>query len=234
MFVVHQVIALWVVVVSAPTLTASALNFLRMFGRPQHPTTAYSWLLSGNPYFPAQIALGLLLGWLLGRSLADKSMTWVWVFPAVLLGYALIAVPTVIPRFVLPAFQAGVGQSRWVHYFGWGCQVGNYCLDQTSFTRPFYASLAYSVAALAALKSHAPSRGGAIAQCWILIILGTLFVCAEAYDVLQSVRIGRWDWRYLWIGGGIPTLMGVYLILLGFSARGNLQRSMRDKSDPFK
>jgi hypothetical protein len=140
MFVAHQVIVLWVVILSAPILTASFLNFTRLFGW-KHVRSAYSWILNGTPYFPAHIALGLLLGWLLARSLRDRSMLWVWTLPTFAMGYALAAVPTLAPRLVLSGFQAGVGQSRWFHYFGSGCHLGNYCLDQTSFTRPFLASL---------------------------------------------------------------------------------------------
>ena len=81
MFVVHQVIVLWVVIVSAGILAASALNFLRLLGW-RHPRPAYTWLLSGNNFFPCQVALALLLGWILGRALQDRSMLWVWLLPS--------------------------------------------------------------------------------------------------------------------------------------------------------
>jgi hypothetical protein len=217
MFVVHQMIALWVVIVSAGILTASVLNFLGLLGW-HHPRSAYGWLLSANPYFPVQIALALLLGWLLGRSLRDRSMTWVWLFPPVSLGYALVMIPTLIPQFVRPAFQAGIGQSRLSHYFGWGCQSGNYCLDQNSFTRPFYASVAYSLAALIALKTLTRSRRSAIAHYWMVLVAGMLFVAASISDSIQSVRAGGWHWHYLYLEG-TPAAMGMYLILLAFSTR---------------
>jgi hypothetical protein len=54
MFLVHQVIVLWVVMVSAGILTAAALNFLKLLGW-QHPKPAYTWLLSGNNLFPCQV-----------------------------------------------------------------------------------------------------------------------------------------------------------------------------------
>jgi hypothetical protein len=146
-FIMHRVIALWVVIESASVLAASIFNVLQLFGS-LHARTAYHWLFGGNLYFPAHAALALLLGWLLGRCLQDPSMIWVWTFPTLLLGYALAVIPTAIPQLVTPAFQAGVGQSRWVHYFGWGCHLGNYCLDQSSFTRPFYAGVAYSPGSL--------------------------------------------------------------------------------------
>jgi len=215
MFVVHQVFVLWVVVVSIPILTASALNLLRVFGW-QHARSAYSWVLNGTPYFPAHIALALLLGWLLARSLQDRSMLWVWLLPSLTMAYALVAIPTLTPQLVLSGFQAGFGQSPWFHYFGRGCQLGNYCIDQTSFTRPFYASLAYSLAALIALKAFTRSRRNAIVQYWMVLIVGIIFLVAAIYDSVQSIRLAGWRWQYLSIEG-TPAAMGIYLILLAFS-----------------
>ena len=123
---------------TAGILTASALNFLKLLGW-RHPKPVYTWLLSGNNLFPCQVALALLLGWILGRALQDRSMLWVWLLPSLGMAYALLNIPTLVPRLVKPEFQAGIGQSRLFHYFGSGCQLGNYCIDQTSFTRPFYA-----------------------------------------------------------------------------------------------
>jgi hypothetical protein len=214
MFIAHQVIVLWVVIVSAGILTASAVNFLHLFGW-QHPINTYRWILNGTPYFPAHVLLGLLLGWLLARSLEDRTMIWVWVLPSALMVYALVAIPTLAPRFVLPGFQAGVGQTPWVHYFGRNCQLGNYCIDQTSFTRPFYVSIAYSVAALIALKTLKQSRRSAIIQYWMVLIVGILFVVAVIYDSVQSFRLGGWHWQYLQYEG-TPAAMGMYLILLAF------------------
>jgi hypothetical protein len=215
MFVVHQVIVLWVVVVSAPILTASVLNFMHLFGW-QHVRSANSWVLIGTPFFPAHIVLGLSLGWLLARSLHERSMLWVWLFPSFAMIYALVAIPTLTPRSVMSGYYAGVAQSRWSHYFGWGCQLGNYCLDQTSFTSPFYASLAYSLAALIALKTFAPSRRSAIVRYWMVLIVGVIFLVAAIYDTFQSVRLGGWYWQYLSIEGTVAA-MGIYLMLLAIS-----------------
>lgn len=217
MFVAHQVIVLWVVVVSTPILTASALNFMHLFGW-QNVRSAYSWVLIGTPYFPGHIALGLLLGWLLARSLQDRSMLWVWLFPSFAMGYALVAVPTLTPRLVMSGFQAGVVQSRWSHYFGWGCQLGNYCLDQTTFTRPFYVSLAYSLAALIAVKTFTRSRVSAIVQYWMVLIVGITFLVAAVYDSVQSARLAGWNWQYLSFEGTVAA-MGIYLILLALITR---------------
>ena len=68
--------------------------------------------------------------------------------------YAVVAVPTFTPSIAPPRFQAGDGESRLSHYFGWGCQPTSptHCLDQTLVTLPFYVSVAYSLGALLAQK----------------------------------------------------------------------------------
>ena len=64
MFVMYQVIGIWVTLKVAPNLTASALNFLHLFGR-QHVRADYYWILFGTPFFPVQVGVGLVFGWIL-------------------------------------------------------------------------------------------------------------------------------------------------------------------------
>jgi hypothetical protein len=217
LFAVHQFIGVWVVVRSAPILTATAFNLLRSLGRP-YPTSYYSWILSGTPYFPVQIGLGLLLGWLLGWNLRHRSMIWVWLLPFAFLCYAFIAIPTLTPRITPLAFQAGIGESRLWHYFGWGCQPVNHCIDQESITSPFYTSAAYSIAGLLALKTVARARPAAKKQFGILLVVGIIFLGAAIYDLVVSLQIGGWIWM-LFPVEAVPAGMGALLILLAFSVR---------------
>ena len=229
MFVMHQVIVVWVVITSAGILAASIFNVLQLLGW-LHARTAYNWLFSGNPYFPAQAALALLLGWLLGRNLRDPSMLWVWALPTSLLAYALFEIPTAFPYLVSARFQAGVGQSRWVHYFGWGCHLGGYCLDQSSFTRPFYAGVAYSLGALAAMKTLRPPHDNAKRPFWSPLLAGLLFLSCAIYDTINSVRASGWHWQFLPLEG-TAAAMGLYLILMALSAR-NKRVVTRDVGGP--
>lgn len=222
MFAVHQVIALWVVIVSAQVLTASVCNVLRLFGL-QNYRAVYTWILSGNPYFPAQVGLGLLLGWLLARSLRDPSMKWVWVLTSIVLSYALVAIPALTPNTVPFELQAGKGQSRLHHYFGWGCQFTNHCVDQSTFTRPFYATLAYSLGALLALKTTKSSASKV--QFLMLLITGIAFVAGAIYDSVNSIRYG-WNWMIL-VVEATPIGTGVYLILLALGSESELARHLR-------
>jgi hypothetical protein len=215
MFVVYQVIASWAVIASVPTLTASAVNVLRLFGWRNY-RSAYTWLISGNPYFPIHIVLGLLLGWLLARSLRDRSMLWVWLLPSILLGYAFVAIPTLTPSHIPFELQAGNGQSRLYHYFGWGCQFVNGCVDQSAFTRPFYASVAYSIGAWLALKTSMHFRCSRI-QFWMLLGTGIVFLVATILDSVNWLKNG-WNWM-VFVHEATPGSMGLFLMLLAFSAR---------------
>ena len=81
MFVLRQIVIVFVAVVCAPIIIAPVFSLFRALG--WHDSNAvYLWLMSGNPYFPGYVAISLLLGWLLGIGFYDKSMTWVWVLPS--------------------------------------------------------------------------------------------------------------------------------------------------------
>jgi hypothetical protein len=69
-------------------------------------------------------------------------MLWVWIFPGVVLTYAVIAIPTFSPW----SLSAETGPLS--HYLGWRCQADYRCYDQLTFTEPFYTSVAYSLGAL--------------------------------------------------------------------------------------
>jgi hypothetical protein len=216
-FMLHQVIAIWVTLRSAPILLAAGLNFLRLFGRPSS-RAEYYWILNGNPYFPVQIGLGLILGWLLGRYLRHRSMIWVWVLPCAVLCYALVAIPTLNPTAVPPSMQAGVGQSRIAHYFGWGCQAANYCFDQEVITSPFYATAAYSLAAVAAEELTVNAAPATIPQVSLVMAVGVVFFLGAIYDLVGSIRLVGWRWMFIPVSA-VPAAMGGYLLLLAFSIR---------------
>src|SRR5271168_4890860 len=96
-FAAHQLIATWGVALSVGVVFNFALNLLRWLGWSIPSRTTY-FLLSGNPYFPVQITLGLVLGLLLGTCLQRRSMAWVWVIPFAILLYAFITALTLAPE----------------------------------------------------------------------------------------------------------------------------------------
>lgn len=142
-FLVHQFIATIGVLLTALLLTGFAFDVLRWFGRPYTVSYAH-WVLTGSPFFPVQISMGLVLGWLVGRRLRNASMFWVWVLPLIFLCYYMI---------VLPSSTASAARdARFSHFFGWSCRPDNHCMDQAGVTLPFYVASAYSIGALISRK----------------------------------------------------------------------------------
>lgn len=149
LFAAHQLVGTYGVPVFAYLLGTSVLHLAALFGM-HYPTRNLYYILTETPYFPVQVAVGLSLGWLLARRFRHQSMPYVWVIPFLLLGYAVLAIPTLsLPPTSVLAPQP----SRFSHYFGWGCQPKDRCLDQLMTTMPFYAAASYSLGAWFAFKA---------------------------------------------------------------------------------
>lgn len=101
------------------------------------------WILTETPYFPVQIGLAFVIGFVLQRYLGHRVMQWVWVLPFLILSVSFVQTP-------LP-FVA-----RLDRYFGWGCRPELRCFVQLAVTLPFYAAVSYSLAAFLgrALQRH--------------------------------------------------------------------------------
>ena len=144
-FVIHQFVGTWGIAFFAYFSGTSLLDFLSRFGL--HPSMrSLQWILTETPYYPVQLALGLFCGVFLGRRYRHRSMMWVWIIPLFILCFAVATNYTLIPEWT--SVLARFGQSRWSHFFGWGCHPANRCLDQLEITMPFYVSVAYSLGGL--------------------------------------------------------------------------------------
>jgi hypothetical protein len=109
------------------------------------------------PFFPTQVALALLAGWVLGGALPHRAMLWVWALPLVALCFALFGVPLLpapSPASVLfPPINgltitqtASLGfASRLSQFFGPGTGLQPY--NQVVATLPLYSAVAYSLGA---------------------------------------------------------------------------------------
>jgi hypothetical protein len=221
-FATDQFVATWGIGFSAPLLLSQFSNFMLLFGWKYLGLHRYL-ILSENPYFPVQITLGLILGWLMGSSLQRRSMLWVWVLPFLFLCYAIANLPTISPLLPSMLLHAGVTQSRLSHYFGPGCQLKDRCMDQLLVTMPFYASGAYSIGALLARKLHKGRRSETQTQFVFMLSVGIIFLVAAAIDLIISSRQG-WHWSYPLIFA-TPTAMGVYLVLLALNMRRQIAAS---------
>jgi len=196
-FTVDQFVGTFGIMWTAPIIAACAFDLLALLGR-KYPSSLMFWLLTGTPYFPVQIALGLILGCLVSRHFRHRSMLLVWAIPFAVLCYCVVAVPTLFPNLTPPQFQAGASQSRLFHYFGWGCQPKYHCIDQTYVTLPFYAALSYSVGALLALRLPERFRHPNPRNFWFYLLVA-LFFLVPAFIELRSLvglfrQSGAWDY----------------------------------------
>ena len=219
LFSLHQFIGTLGIIILAAYLTAYLFDVARLFGKPFPPGTMY-WILTGTPYYPVQIGLGLLLGWLIGGRVPHRAMLWVWVLPFVYLSYAIIAIPTLVPRLIPPAYQAGIGESRWKHYFGWGCGGVHPCFDQAAITLLFYAAAAYSIGALLARKilkhPHLANRR----EFWTFVITGFILVLISVLELALTIQHG---WKSGYLGVVVmPFAIGGFLIVYAVLLRRRL------------
>jgi len=162
-FVVHQIVGTWGIAFLASFGLFSLFDAIPDFLGWKPPVRFVYWLLTENPFYPAQIVAGLYLGWLLGRRFQHKSMLWIWVLPLAALCCALMVgpiglFPQRIPQWTSALARHSAVGSRLSYYFGRGCQPRAHCVDQLLITMPFYASAAYSLGALLARLFSSTTR----------------------------------------------------------------------------
>jgi hypothetical protein len=223
-FTLHQFVGSYGIRFAAPFLVASVFDVLRLFGK-QYPADFMFFLLTGTPYFPIQILLGLIVGCLVSRHFHHRVMLWIWIIPLFVLVYALVAVPTFTPDLTPARYQAGVGESRLAHYFGWGCQPVDRCLDQINVTLPFYIAAFYSFGALIGQRVPQRFRTPNPLHSWIYLAAGLFFAVALCSEVQQIVRLlirgGQWQWLYLQplaAVGGTAGFLILYSVLVARTA----------------
>jgi len=97
-----------------------------------------------NSYFPLQIAIGLLAGYVNSVRFKNPIAMWVWVLPAV-----------AVARAIFAWHGYSVTENYWMavfHHFFWReCHLPltRSCAEQFLLIAPFYASIAYSLGTLA-------------------------------------------------------------------------------------
>lgn len=177
-FALHQVFATLGIAAATPVLLAYLGDLTSLVGLPIYPRE-FSFLATGTPYYPFQIALGLSMGWLLGCYFRHSAMRWVWVAPLMLLGWVVINFPTT-GQLILHQYASLSSPHVMSHFFGWGCQPTNFCSDRLIFTMPFYASAFYSVGAWIALSRRTPifvTRMRAVRKGRLLAVFGAPASC---------------------------------------------------------
>jgi len=96
-----------------------------------------SYILTGTPYFPIQIAVGAIAGFLVARYFDWPLTRWTWVVPLGILLTSMLFVPP--PH----------GVSLFGYWFGWSGASGRVFPPlQPGITMPFYLSVTYSLFSL--------------------------------------------------------------------------------------
>jgi hypothetical protein len=216
LFILHQFIGTVGIVILASYLTAYVFDVIGLFGK-TFPSAMMYRLLTGTPYYPIQFSLGLSLGWLIGWRVQHRAMLWVWILPFVNLTYAVIAIPTLVPKLIPPAYQAGIGESRWTHYFGWGCG-GHPCFDQPAITLLFYVSVVYSIGAFLARRVPRLYPSSNLRGSWGFLAIGFVFLFVAVLELVRVIQHG-WEWIYL----GPVMMPGIAAFLMLYAA--TLRRS---------
>jgi len=160
--------------------------------------------MTASPYYPIQVLVGLLWGWLRGFVTRDRIMLRVWICPLAVLVIAILTRADTYPSSVMPGSMLSEYSSIRSYFFGWGCRPRNGCIEQIGTTLPFYASVAYSVGAWLALSIAVRSKTVVNAALGIVLAIGL----AQLID----------------IGVGIFSLRNspVWLLLLALSGEGAL------------
>jgi hypothetical protein len=211
-FLVHQLVGTLGVMILAGMLVAIAFDFLKPLVHSIASRGVYG-VLAGSPYFPVQVIVALLLGWLLSDLSGQESMLWIWVLPYAWLAYWFARLPAVLGMTL---------QERFFYFFGWGCRPENHCIDQMGDTLPFYTAVAYSVGALLAreLPMRSPVARRKVAG--FVLTIGILILADEAAGVmfhlkgLLALLPQGWEWI------AVPALAldtGVGTLLIFFAVR---------------
>ena len=221
-FVGHQIISTWGIIIVAPLVFSLAHDIAAL---PGWRLTSASHTLTGTPYYPGQILLALMIGWLLSRRFKHRSMLWAWILPLVFLCYAVAAVPTFYPMMIR-AWQPH--QTPLVHYFGPLCdRCTAQFTDQMLVTLPFYTSVSYSVGAFVARKMPENARSTIMIEFSIVFAVGFVLLIGPIVEGSQFLLHPRemqlifrdtpQEWRQgLAISGGVLALIciatGAFLI----------------------
>jgi hypothetical protein len=211
----HQVLATLGVVLWAGVLLSIALTIPRLWGHVLHMSDVRRVLLAA-PYYPVQIIVGLLWGWLLWRQSRHRAMLWVWVFPLLSLIIAILddltRTSNLYPGAISLDFRITL-----MRFFGAECRLEDHCFDQIGFSLPFYAAVPYAIGAWLALRFPIRSR----LSNWIVnlavIGVGILVLTDTLVGVIREFRL--WAWWIVLLAGAFEASMGTCLILFGARMR---------------
>jgi|GEM_PF-1040847 len=173
-------------------------------------------ILVAPPFYPVQIVVGILWGWLVWNRFQHRVMFLVWIFPLIILLIEMLGHSTrtssLYPGAVISNFRPMLSQ-----FFGSSCRVEDHCFVQLGVTLPFYSAVSYAVGALFAMRF--PIRSIYFTQVvhWTIITIAVLVLADTVMGILQSVA--SYPWWLVVFASAFQALMGVCLISFAFKLR---------------
>jgi hypothetical protein len=131
-FPLHQIVSIVGVAILSGMITFDLMT-----------TSRAQWLLTETHFFPVQIGVAFLVGFLLHRYLLHRVMQWVWVLPFLFL---CVCFGLGVKFVSFDEYSLPVGK-RVALYFGTSCRPEDRCFVQLAITLPFYTAASYSLAA---------------------------------------------------------------------------------------
>lgn len=185
-FLIHQFLATWGLFVAVPLALMFLVEVSARIGWRVRVAEVQS-VLYGTPFFPAQVALAVLVGWVLGGTLQEASILWVWILPFASLCTARMGVPLIATgssqSYMLLALSSKLEYS-------WG-RLGVYSLQQVVRIALLYIAIAYSGGALLAFKVvRAPAFFESVRnlrKMRLVLLVGLPWVCFKFLLSWQSV-----------------------------------------------
>ena len=216
--VMHQVLATMGVVLWAGLLTSIAFGIPRLWGHFFRMSDTRRVLLAA-PYYPVQIIVGLLWGWLVWKQSRHRAMLWVWVFPLLSL---VIGVLDDLTR-TSNLYPGAIGldfRITLMRFFGAQCHLEDHCFDQIGFSLPFYAAVSYAIGAWLALRFPIRSRVSNKIVDSAVIAIGILILANTVWEAIGDLfYYQQWPWWTVLLGGAFEASMGACLILFGVRMR---------------
>jgi hypothetical protein len=135
-FIAHQIFCPYGLLVLSAFLTITAAALLHIWYKAATVHWAH-WILTETPYYPVQISMALVAGFVIGSFRRIPFARWMWVLPLMILVGAILFEPI------------SIFESRLDHFFGWGGVPRFHSPqgDELVFTLPFYISATYSATA---------------------------------------------------------------------------------------
>jgi hypothetical protein len=186
-FLIHQFLATWGLFLAVPWVLTFFLELGVHFGLKVYMTQV-DWVLYGTPLFPLHVATALIVGWILGGTLRERAMLWVWVLPLVSLCTSHIGFP-LLARGYSSDFRY-LALSRELEY-SWG-RLGLHSLQQIIRIALLYIAIAYSVGGLLAFRAvRMPAffeHMRSLRKMRLILLVGLPWFCFRFLLSWQSVR----------------------------------------------